>query len=243
MAIAGQATTDDSNIDVEIFDPLPQIKVEKVYDPAMLERLVPDHTYWLNRNISLEVLQKMRGGISPAGERSKLYNRYIFPIFRQDGKIIGWSGRLLADNPNSLAPKWKHLMKVSLVAYPLFISAPYIRKSREVILVESIGDCLSLFTAGIYNVIVVFGLNLNSKIMKYLLSESPERIIIATNNDQVGQKDNDEAGNRAAQRMRRTLLNLFLPQRLIVRLPPKKDFNEMTSEEIVQWHQKFQPET
>ena len=58
-----------------------------------------------------------------------------------------------------------------------------IELQKEVILVESIGDALALYEQGIKNVLVMFGLSVNTNIINYLNSKRIDRIFISTNND------------------------------------------------------------
>lgn len=238
--IKKKGATDEPDIDIEIIDPEPKLEIEKTYPKEMLDKLVPDHSYWIGRHIDESVMEKMRGGLAPFGEKSKLSGRYVFPIIKIDGKtIVGWSGRLVKDSASSLAPKWKHLMKVSSVVYPAFVSDKHIRKQKEVILVESIGDCLSLFSAGIYNVLVIFGLKAHSKVVGYLIAAGVTKVIVATNND-LNSEEN--YGLRAARNVKYRLASLFNEDTVEIHLPPKNDFNDMTKEEIVNWYNNIHKE-
>ena len=59
----------------------------------------------------------------------------------------------------------------------------HIKESKKVFLVESIGDMLSLWEAGIKNTLVLFGLNVSSKIKQILIMLNLEKIYICLNND------------------------------------------------------------
>ena len=74
-----------------------------------------------------------------------MQNRYVFPIFDNKNNIIGLSGRKLEAKSNR--PKWIHYGKKSKWIYPSFVNKNYIKDKEEVILVESIGDMLSLWEA------------------------------------------------------------------------------------------------
>ena len=67
---------------------------------------------------------------------------HSFPLYNLDNQIHGFSGRTVIEEEN--IPKWKHLGRKSDWVYPHHIAHPYIDKSNEVILVESIGDCMAL---------------------------------------------------------------------------------------------------
>ena len=47
--------------------------------------------------------------------------------------------------------------------------------------------------------------------------------------------DKNSAGNKAAEKNRGRLLRYFDPEQIIISLPTKGDFGEMTREEIYEW--------
>ena len=71
-------------------------------------------------------------------------------------------------------------MKVALE----FPTRAAIEESREIILVESIGDCISLYNEGFKNCLVTFGLTVSSKLICALTELSPSKIFLSFNNDQ-----------------------------------------------------------
>lgn len=211
----------------------------KFYPEETLLKLVKNHDYWINRKISIDVLDMLEGGLAPSDEKGKLSGRYCFPIRDLNRKIIGFSGRLATYN--TFAPKWKHLFKVGDVAYPFHITKPYIEKEKSVILVESIGDMLALMTHGIFNVLVIFGLHIKSKVISALISSNPNKIIISTNND----SDKQGAGNKAALKIHSKLYNFFDQSRLEVYIPKSKDWgeaNELGTQELLELRKKIDEE-
>ena len=58
-----------------------------------------------------------------------------------------------------------------------------------------------------------------------------KKIIISFNND----SSNNSAGNNAAEKEKEKLSLFFDPSQIKVKLPKKKDFGEMTKEEILNW--------
>ena len=111
--------------------------------------------------------------------------------------------------------------------YPHHISSDVVEKSGEVILVESIGDCLALHEAGFKNVLVTFGLDASSKLISYLNSFELNRIIIATNND----KDKEvNSGGIASVKVAAKLAQVFdliylIKERLIT---PHQNYDTLT---------------
>lgn len=216
---------DGDLIDVETPEyrqPIPE--VEKIYPNSILSGLVKDHSYYLDKGIREAVLDELKGGKAFKGNMA---GRYVFPIVTLDGRIHGFSGRALYENPQI---KWKHMGIKKNWVYPAHFVHDDIRRERSVILVESIGDLLALMSAGIRNVLVLFGVNLHGELLSYLIARSPNKIIISTNND-----TKHNVGQNAAEKIANKLHNYFGEDKIQIKLPTKKDFGEMTEEEIKIW--------
>jgi len=203
----------------------PLIKSAKSFDINILDRLENRHDYWINRNITQETISQFKGGVAHAG---KMKNRYVFPIFNLKNNIIGFSGR---DVTNISKIKWKHLGEKSDFLYPLFLNHSILQEQREIILVESVGDMLNLWQSGIKNVLVTFGTSLSLSILNQMLKLDIKKIYISLNND----SNKNMAGNIGADKIHSRLKRYFDQRQLKIALPIKKDFGEMTNEEILQW--------
>lgn len=203
--------------------PLVENKV-KVFDAKILDRLIRDNTYWNNRGISDETLTKFKGGVALTG---KLYQRYVFPIFKED-KLIGFAARDITEK-NEV--KWILYGKKTEWVFPFF-NLDFIKESQTVILIESIGDCLKLMEAGIYNCLCLFGLQISDAIISKLNGLNLKKIYISTNNDENGR------GNEAAQKIYDRLSRFFNLDKLEIKLPPEgiNDFGEMSVEDILNWN-------
>jgi hypothetical protein len=203
----------------------PLLKSTKKFDLDLLSNLENDQSYWNKRGINDETLNQFKGGVGKAG---KMKNRYVFPIFDIKNNIIGFSGR---DVTNLSKIKWKHLGEKNDFVYPLFLNSEAIETQKQVILVESIGDMLSLYQAGIKNILVTFGTSLSLGILNYLLKIDIKKIYISLNND----SNKNNAGNIGAEKTYSRLKRYFDDKQLKIALPTKKDFGEMNKEEILQW--------
>ena len=164
----------------------------------------------------------------------KMKDRYVFPIFNSKNKIVGFSGRDLMNYENSHRPKWKHIGSKSTWVYPAFLNADILLKNKKIIIVESIGDLLALWDAGIKYVIVSFGLDASSRLLNFLLKIDPNEVILSFNNDEA----NNSAGNKAADKTFNKLKKYFDPKQIKIILPDKKDFGEMNKKEIINWQKK-----
>jgi hypothetical protein len=210
---------------VEIAPKKPLIKSTKKFDIEILAKLEGLHKYWIDRGINQETILEFKGGLANMG---KMKNRYVFPIFDIKNNLIGFSGRDITNKSNI---KWKHLGEKNDFLYPLFLNDNYIQNKKEVILVESIGDMLNLWQNGVKNVLVTFGTNLSLSILNYCLKIDAQKIYISLNDD----SNKNKAGNIGAEKIKARLKRYFDEKQIIIKLPSKKDFGEMTSQEIEEW--------
>lgn len=205
----------------------PEVNSTKIFPREYLSKLMPHHEYWTNRGVSSETIKLFKGGVVESGTMA---NRYVFPIFDFKENLIGVTGRHL--EASEKIPKWLHKGRTSEWKYPLQVNHDVIRKSKEVFLVESIGDMLSLWEGGVKNVLIVFGLNLSPSMMGLLIKLDLNKVFISFNND----ADNNSAGNKAALKIRNKLFHHFDQHQIKIALPEKNDFGEMNMAEIKEWH-------
>jgi hypothetical protein len=214
----------DKNIEVNNEPPKPKITTPKIFDKDILLRLQRDYSYWEGRGISREILEKFGGGVATKG---KMAGRYVFPIYNCEQKIIGFAGRDIYNNTDRT--RWKLLSSVNAWVYPAFLNAAQIRECKTVVLLEGIGDGLSLHTCGISNYLIIFGLNLSPAIINFLIKNDCQKIIISLNNDAGFKASN--AGNENAKKIRDKLCKFFDVCQVEIRLPLlKKDWNEVLVE-------------
>jgi len=210
---------------VEIATRKPLIKSTKKFDIEILAKLEGVHKYWVDRGVNQDTILEFKGGLANMG---KMKNRYVFPIFDIKNNLIGFSGRDITNKSNI---KWKHLGEKNDFLYPLFLNDNYIQNKKEVILVESIGDMLNLWQNGVKNVLVTFGTNLSLSILNYCLKIDVQKIYISLNDD----SHKNKAGNIGAEKIKSRLKRYFDEKQLTIKLPFKKDFGEMSSEQIQEW--------
>tara|TARA_Y100000592_G_C5481893_1_gene326136 strand:- start:10867 stop:11769 length:903 start_codon:yes stop_codon:yes gene_type:complete len=208
----------------------PVVKENRVFSKTSLEKVMPQHDYWINRGVSEKTLSLFEGGVVHEG---KMKNRYIFPIFDYKKNLVGVSGRDLVNDPDSKRPKWKHIGDKSQWKYPMQVNNKLLKDKREVIVVESIGDMLSLWEAGVKNVAVSFGLQIGLGLLNYFMRIDCQKIILAFNNDE------NKAGNEAAEKNSNRLQRYFDKNQIIIALPSEGDFGEMSQEQIIDWKNKI----
>lgn len=166
-----------------------------------------------------EILEQA-GLIIPRGESSGHYDRFrdraMFPLFSASGKVVGFAGRLLSDEPDQ--PKYVNSPETEVyhkgeILYGLFQGRAEIRRKEEVYLVEGYTDVISLHQAGIKNAVATSGTAL-TRDQVTLLGRYAKSVVLVF--------DADAAGMEAARRG----IDLFLQSGLgvkIVTLPDGAD--------------------
>jgi len=215
----------------------PKIKQSRIFDKDCLIKLRKDHSYWIDRGVSEDTISLFDGGVVDAG---KMKDRYVFPILNYQGELVGVSGRHIYDLPSgSNKPKWKHIGDKSEWKYPLQLNNKICRQEKKVVLVESIGDMLSLWDADVRNTMVTFGIEIGPAVVSYLLRIDADEIFVAFNNDE----GKNSAGNDAASKAVSRLSRYFDQDQIRVAIPEQKmmDFGGMSVKEILGWKKKYYP--
>ena len=184
---------------------------------SMIHELKRDYSYWNNRGISDHVLDKFDCGVCNFGE---LWGRFVFRIYSSRNRIVGLDGRdLLNDKSEKYKKrhKWKKIGKKNDWYFPRFNDSEV--EEGTIILVESIGDMLSLMECGIYNCIPCFSLDMSNMVFYNLIKLNPKKIIISLNNDE------NNRGQDGMIKMKKKLDDFF--SNVIIKCPPENDYNEI----------------
>lgn len=152
-----------------------------------------------NKDIEMEVLNQA-GLIVPRGESAgsttlstrgyydRFRNRIIFPVFNLSNKVVGFGGRVLneKDVPKYLNSPESPIYQKGKILYGLNFSKDEIRKKRSAVLVEGYVDLLSLYQAGIKNVVASSGTAFTADQAR-LLSRYAEGVYLLFDADTAGQ--------------------------------------------------------
>lgn len=135
------------------------------------------------------------GGGTAAAIYSKFRNRVMFPICNDQGKVIAFTGRTLSADEKA-GPKYLNspetaIYSKSRVLFNLDNAKEWIRKLDYSILVEGQMDCISVYAAGIHNVIASSGTAF-TELQAKLLGRFSKNVIVNF--------DPDTAGARATER-------------------------------------------
>jgi len=216
------------------------ISQEKIFPDQEQKNLLPHYSFYKNRGISEEFLSLLKSGLCTSGS---MYQRYVFPIYNKNQQIHGFAGRdMLAKNNR---PKWKHMGKKTNWVYPLYMKSndsdsPFfssILESKEVFIVESIGDMLALLQQGFFNVLVTFGLDISPKLKSVLMGLNLSKIWLSLNNDQ---SKSFNAGQFAAVKNLLNLSSSFNLSTLNICLPIRSDFGDMSKDDFSKWLKKLE---
>ena len=133
----------------------------------------------------------------------------------------------------------KHIGKKTKWVYPLHNLSLEEEKgwnNEEIILVESIGDFLSVYENTSFKCLVTFGLDVSPALVNALVALSPKLIIISTNNDQ---ESKENRGLNAAIKNYLKLLEFFDPDKIRICLPTENDFGDMAKKDYNTWEAKL----
>ena len=166
-----------------------------------------------------ELLEKI--GLSIKGNKG-LYDRYhgrvMFPIQNLTGKVIGFGGRILVNDPEKKSPKYQNSPESEIydkkqTLYGIFQARSAIAKQDECILVEGYFDVLRMHQVGIENVVASSGTSLTIEQI---------RLVKRYTNNITMLYDGDAAGIHAAVRGTDMILAEGMNVRVVV-LPPEHD--------------------
>jgi DNA primase len=143
------------------------------------------------------------------GFYDRFRDRLVFPIYNAVGRPVALGGRLLEHLPD--APKYLNspetaIYKKGAVLYGLHIAKQAVRRAAQVLIVEGYLDLISVFQAGVENVVATLGTALTRSHVQLLKPYAHEVVLVF---------DGDTAGRTAALRGKEYFLQehvrYFLP--------------------------------
>jgi DNA primase len=175
---------------------------------------------FINRGIATETL--LDSGLivtrqSGDGVYDRFRDRVMFPILNIRGQVVGFGGRVLDDSqPKYLNSPETLLYNKRRELYGLHQAFKSIRDQEKAIVVEGYLDQISIYGAGITNVVASLGTAFTVEQAKMLLKLAPE-IYFAY--------DGDAAGQKATMRALATVSELGAKVK-IIQIPNGKDPDE-----------------
>lgn len=158
------------------------------YAPPAWDKL---STAFLKRGIKQEFLLAS-GLCAERKQGSGLYDRFrgrvIIPIADERGRVVGFGGRVLDDStPKYLNTPETVLFNKRKLLFGLDRSHRAIQQEGRAIVVEGYMDAISVFDAGVHNVVASLGTAFTPEHAKKLLHYAPE-ICFCYDSDEAGQK-------------------------------------------------------
>lgn len=158
------------------------------YAPPAWDKL---STAFLKRGIKQEFLlasglcaERKQGG----GLYDRFRGRVIIPIADERGRVVGFGGRVLDDStPKYLNTPETVLFNKRKLLFGLDRSHRVIQQEGRAIVVEGYMDAISVFDAGVHNVVASLGTSFTPEHAKKLLHYAPE-ICFCYDSDEAGQK-------------------------------------------------------
>lgn len=157
-------------------------------------------------------------------------NRIVIPFVDPMGNVVGFTGRIIDDNPN--APKYLNTPATSIYdksrfVFGLNLAKEHIRKTNFAVVVEGNLDVVASYQAGVKNVVAASGTALTQYHLKAL-----QRFT----NDIRLCFDQDKAGQAAAER------SITIAQQIgvdvsMIDIPSQKDPDELIKQNAELWTQ------
>lgn len=148
-----------------------------------------------------------RAGLITEG-RDKFIKRIMFPVFNLSRKVIGFTSRVIDDGvPVYMNSPETEVYKKSETLYGLYQAKGEIRKENLAFLVEGSLDLLSVWQAGVGNVVASLGTSLTER-QAGVLSRYAKEVVIFY--------DSDDAGMNATRRAINILLKNAVSVKTIV---------------------------
>ena len=197
------------------FDPIIQ-KFHLGYSPAKWNAFTE---YAKQNGYADDLLEQI--GFSIKGQKG-LYDRYhgrvMFPIHSLTGRVIGFGGRILINDPDKKSPKYQNSPESEIydkkqTLYGIYFAKNAIARQDECILVEGYFDVLRMHQIGIENVVASSGTSLTMEQIR-LVKRYTKNITMLY--------DGDAAGLHAALRGTDMILSEGMNVRVVV-LPPEHD--------------------
>ena len=120
----------------------------------------------------------------------RFYNRIIFPIRNQQGKVVAFSGRMLKKDDYENSPKYLNSPETLLfnkrnVLFNYDKARAAIRREKEVVLFEGFMDVIASWQAGIQNGVASMGTSLTNEQI-HMLDRVTDHVLVAYDGDDAG---------------------------------------------------------
>ncbi len=186
----------------------------------------------LKDKLQVTETQIVEAGLALQSEKNSRYfdrfrGRLMIPIRDERSRVIAFGARLIPGMDNDNGPKYLNSPDTQTyhkgeTLYGIDIAKEFIRKEDAVIIVEGYFDQISLYQAGIKNVLANQGTALTAKQVKTMSKfTNSKRIYLCFDSDTAGEKASDRAAEIIAQ-----VLGAYEHEVRILHIPGAKDADE-----------------
>ena len=159
------------------------------------------NTLNLLQNENIEPKEALEVGAikqNESGYYASFINRITFPIYNHLGRLVGFGGRTISDNPAKyINSPQSQIFDKSKIFYGYDKAKSEIYRSHSIVICEGYMDCIMLHAAGINNAVAVLGTALTQKHIP-LIQRGDIKVTLSF--------DSDDAGVNAAFKSARLLM-------------------------------------
>jgi DNA primase len=159
------------------------------------------NTLNLLQNENIEPKEALEVGVikqNESGYYASFINRITFPIYNHLGRLVGFGGRAISDNPAKyINSPQSQIFDKSKIFYGYDKAKSEIYRSQSMVICEGYMDCIMLHAAGVSNAVAVLGTALTQKHIP-LIKRGDIKVTLSF--------DSDDAGVNAAFKSARLLM-------------------------------------
>lgn len=159
------------------------------------------NTLNLLQNENIEPKEALEVGVikqNESGYYASFINRITFPIYNHLGRLVGFGGRTISDNPAKyINSPQSQIFDKSKIFYGYDKAKSEIYRSQSMVICEGYMDCIMLHAAGVSNAVAVLGTALTQKHIP-LIKRGDIKVTLSF--------DSDDAGVNAAFKSARLLM-------------------------------------
>lgn len=147
------------------------------------------NTLNLLQNENIEPKEALEVGAikqNESGYYASFINRITFPIYNHLGRLVGFGGRTISDNPAKyINSPQSQIFDKSKIFYGYDKAKSEIYRSHSIVICEGYMDCIMLHAAGINNTVAVLGTALTQKHIP-LIQRGDIKVTLSFDSDSAG---------------------------------------------------------
>lgn len=148
----------------------------------------------------------------------RFHGRLMFPLRNMQGKVVGFSGRLMSEDTSKRSPKYLNspetiIFQKNQLLFNLDRARLPIRQSNQVLICEGFMDVIALTQANFENTVATMGTSLTESHLKQVTKLAKE-VVFVFDGDDAGQKAIARAFELSVAFPNNTFKSLIIPQKM-----------------------------